>query len=472
LLVRREDDLSPIAQCEILYFTGSEEARYKGAFRHDGFDLEVLRREGRHAVTGTDGRVRLACESGDVVVLAVSPTHFGGDRFDFTAEDKQLSTLDCKRISFVRVQVLDGAEHACAGVRVVARRGESDFEFPLSVVTRAPDGAGNLGPLWVEDGSATVAIDGLFQEAVETKFELSAPPVEPIRLTLPAHGSVEVRLRYPDGKPYAGTAIVLLETSRETLRSSGNGQRHVAIGEGRATFAHVGLGLELRAKVRLGEREAEVEAVGAGPRSEKENAVIDVKLDPAHLVVTGRLVDGAGVALRNHQFELHGDVRGTGSARSVVAAIESDDVGRFAFTRENFVEPGERAVFVLFDTSEERPIGCIGELDAVPGTNSVGTLTMQPPELLARGTVIDEGGASAEARNVELVQSDRPFGVGWAIPTRSARGGAFELRGWSNEETLTILAGNRGARVRQPITVVRGATDVVLPLGLAGREKK
>ena len=139
----------------------------------------------------------------------------------------------------------------------------------------------------LEDGSATVWIDGLFHDAAGTKFELSAPPAELIRLRLPAHGSVEVRLRYSDGKPYAGTASIELDALDETIAFAGDSRRQVAIGESRAKFALVGLGYELRATARLGEREAEVEVVGPGPRAAGESAILDLTLDPAQVVGDG-----------------------------------------------------------------------------------------------------------------------------------------------------------------------------------------
>jgi len=473
VLVRHEGNQEPVADCEFFYFENSAEREHQldyFALRR-GLDALELGRLGRRARTDAEGHATLACEPGKLVGVAVAPGFwgYGQVRVARPAGEKLPATLivECVPAAYLRVQVVDAASTPQHGVVVrMEREDPAYFEFAMcSATTRGPDGIAELGPLEGPPATWKLFIDGAFPESEVVELDLRSPPAEPVRLVLPGHGQVEVRLAYPGGVPFAGGAGV-------DLGPLGGRSAHegVDIGAGRVRFERVGLGLTLRAHVYVpGLWELNRDVEFAGPRNAGETVVCEVELDPAQPCLVGRAVDPDGRPLRFHDLELKLAFEGPVLHPELELTTSTDTAGRFAVSLAARTVSKVHTMLFVRDRSEERPLAAWRELDLGPRTNDVGTWKLLAPELLAGGTTVGLGGAAVGSRSVELVTPERRLGLGFALSCTSDEQGRFELLGWCTEPTVKILAGVRGARLRDPITVAKGRTDVPLRLAAAAQ---
>src|SRR5690349_14900265 len=121
LLIRRRDDETPIPRCELLYLDGDEELQteIRSLVLRKGLDLAEVRRTMARTTSDEQGRVRLRCEAGTLIVLALSPTHWGDDVLEVEANGDRRLTIDCDPMQLVRARVVDPAGRPRAGVRVL-----------------------------------------------------------------------------------------------------------------------------------------------------------------------------------------------------------------------------------------------------------------------------------------------------------------------------------------------------------------
>jgi hypothetical protein len=471
VLVRRRQSLAPIPGAELVILDGEQSnSIFQRIVMRTGFDWTELRRAGRRAFADDHGRARLDCEPGPLILLALSSTDSGEDRYEIEPGTAEELTLDCDPMCFVRAQVFDSSGAAAGGVPVrLVQKDSRSTERCFSARTRAADGIAELGPI-VQKSVWKLRVLGAFPALASVEVDTHAPPLAPIRLELPACGSLEVRLNYPGGARYAGDADIQLEPVDETIVFADRLRAWAAAGSASALFDHVGLGLDLRARVSIPGLSGSFATLGPGPKTEGERAVLALELEPAYTSFFGRLVDPEQTVIQG-EIECIGAIQEGRGCTQFTQVVCIYDGGNFSLTLETRVVERASCTLLLHSRSERRPLGAVHSIVLTPGSHSLGTWVLEEPSLLASGRVVDSMGVLAPGMNVELVESDLPLGIGWALPSRSDDDGRFDLRGWSSESNLSILAGVRGAAVRQPILVARGATDVMLPLARPKSQK-
>ncbi|HTF90083.1 MAG TPA: hypothetical protein VK843_16835 [Planctomycetota bacterium] len=471
ILVLRKTEQSPITGCEVLYFEGADfETSLVQRMFGRGFNLAEMRLVGRRAITDDSGRVRILVEAGRLVTMAITPQESGGEDFDVVPGQNESRTIHCEPAVFVRAQVIDSSGKPRSGVDLsINRKVQRVLDFGFSATTSGREGIAELGPLKANDGEYVVSLTGAFPESLRVVVDLSSLPKEPIQLVLPAQGSIEVRVLNPDGSRFEGEAEVSLESAQDRVALENNPSESISIGSGVAVFKCVGLGLSLNARVTIPWLEPDLEVRGQGPQVGGTRVVLEARLAVTHATLTGRAESEQG-PLKFHELECVGAVQGTWGSRQFQLNVITDESGKFALTLKDELPGDGEGTLLVRDIDEKRPLGAVRSIEVKRAGNPLGLWLLQEPRLLASGRVVDENGQPVP-RAVELVDPARALGIGRALLCDSDDLGAFELRGWSNELTINILAGSRGAAVRQPITVAQGATDVVLPIGQRKRAK-
>ncbi len=474
VLVRVGEDGTPIPRCEVLYCDADSEARVEIEFLLEpgGLDLEVIRRVASRTFTDDRGIARLSCGTDDVYALAVSDAYTGDASFSVQAGEQTPRVIDCVAATFHWIEVVDPRGRPQAGIPVVVvrkERGWLDFEMPMVSTTSGAQGIAKVGPFAMKDGGTknntfVAHIAGHFDSGASVEFELGAPPEAPIRIVLPDHGSVEVRIVHADGSAFSGAGGVELhridEDSDVELGSPKLLMPHSSV----AVFPHVGLGMALEATLEIPGCKAKHSVRGAGPVSFGEQAVLQLVIPDDVLTLVMRALDQEQRPVRFRELHFIGAVELDGTTLQYERDATSDGLGNVSISLEMFPFVRGLSTVLLLSKRESGSLGRIESVTLGPGSNDLGTWTLGPAKLLANGRVVEAGGADAAPdASVELVNPERLLGIGWAEPSRSGEGGAFTLRGWSSEETISILAGFPGARRREPILVKRGATDVVLP---------
>ncbi len=465
ILVRTEEDAVPMAHCEVLYIDAGGEAEFEMSqlIKRRGLDMGEIRRVGNHALTDDAGRVRLPCTGSRIYAMALSETRAGLESFD-TDPATQGRVIDCSPICFVRAQVVDVHGRPQRGIPVcVTRKHAGLFEVDSTGTTRGADAIAELGPIENDENEVLVLrIAGVLCAGAEVEVEPKSLPRQPIRLVLPAHGSLEVRLVEADGTRFAGEAEVELGACDGADDSVPARSERVTIRSGSALFENVGLGLELQAAVSIPGHDLTYAVRGPGPRSEGEKALLELRLGSSSLTLTGRALDVEHRPMRFRELRLVGAIERPQGALQFSRQAGSDAVGNFAVQFDNCELERGMATLLIVHESEPHALGAVKSLAVQRGSNELGAWILAPAELLASGRVVDSFGAFSPGAHIELVNPERALGIGWAEPAQSDEQARFELRGWSSETTLSILAGARGAKQREPIAVAKGSTDVLL----------
>lgn len=494
ILVRRAGEEAPIPGAELLCFEDLETSEHEleALIFGRGFDGTAFGRLAIRAHADDQGRAEIACVPGKLVVLAIGDDYFGMDGAAVAAPsaagaaEPASVVVDCKRTSSLRVQVVDASGRPCPGVRVLAEKVRREmFELSnVSAVTVGAEATAVLRPLADPESSWSVSIDGLYPRAEAVLVDLASPPPQPIRLVLSEHGAVEVRIAHADGLPYLGSVRVELTPLDEPATAavtSGSGREFAAaqqpalmqrieLGAGRTRFEHVGLGRRLRARLDFGiPGDAPSLREFDGPTTPGEVVEIDLAVDPAFPTLVGRLLDPEGRPLRHAGFELRLAYEGPVTDPEAALGVATDAVGRFGVRLYQRVQHPLRTLAFARTRDDRAPLGAFRAFELVPGTNDLGDWRLAPPELLASGTTIGLVGEPVGSRSVEFVDPERRPSLGHGLECVSDEQGRFELFGWTTEPHIELLAGVRGARLRQPIRVPKGTRDVLLPLPAASQ---
>lgn len=253
----------------------------------------------------------------------------------------------------------------------------------------------------LEQGEAFVQLGVPLREAVFAR--VNAVRDGPIELVSPALGAVEVRLTVggAEAQEAAPVTIGIRDGLREELAhevqltSILEGLAH----DGRATFAHVGLGLELFAMVTPMQR-PETGNEFAGPARAGEVVVLAFELAERSVRLTGRLLGADHAALGEVEAELRLNWPGGSWGRRVL----TDPEGAF------FVDYPEQV-----DTTESLAVAVLAPARSAhaatfpvrlrPGDNDLGELVLAPLPLLVSGRVRDEAGNVLKGLVVEAWKS-------------------------------------------------------------------
>jgi len=300
-----------------------------------------------------------------------------------------------------------------------------------------------------------LSVDLPLRESAGTVVQHEPPRGEAVRLRLPSMGSVEVRVLEADGSPAEdGTLVELKGSGRQTQRDTA---------DGRASFEHVGLGLELELTADRAAVSERAHAFFAGPRSPGERVTRTVQLAVERTVLTFRAVDELGQAIHG-ELQVFVGIQSLALGTGEESTVSTDAQGRFQIEVQPLVEGDRRELEVT-----SRHGALVGRVDLgrafPPGQIDMGDIVLAAPPLIAAGRVVDEAGqavaraqvsaAAVPGEGAEGRELD-PFG---RLEVTSDVEGAFALRGSVNARRVRLLLAHSQLGA-EPCDVLVGSSGI------------
>lgn len=324
-----------------------EARRPRGGAREDLWDVdETLRQYGFSAQSDARGDVRCARARGLASFLAEDATRWASKlhvRLESVDDvELALSSDDC-----VRVQVVDADDHPIPDVAVAfGARGFNVGQQSRRGVTRAPDGIALITDLGRymrmfsadrRDWSVSLLVPCLLlpSELVDPQRPLS----DPIRLRLPATGSMAFSFVGRDGEPCRDEFRVLLQAlPRRNATTQGWTTcfaREMPVSGGRLVLPYVGVGLELMLDGDVANEPILSATPLEGPMhfGERIEQTLKVEVGPIHFL--GRAVDSHGDPVAGANVDVVGGSAPSSASWAVVEkpAVKTDADGRFDVVR-------------------------------------------------------------------------------------------------------------------------------------------
>ncbi|MBI1383135.1 MAG: hypothetical protein GC161_18860 [Planctomycetaceae bacterium] len=294
-------------------------------------------------------------------------------------------------------------------------------------------------------------------------------------LRLPPMGSVAVELAPGDHAQVHDFAAVSLSVQGvsnppiATLRRNMDG--------GRTRFAHVGLGLQLSAKISVFNDYGPF--VFAGPTKPGQEVRFVMPEALGQRVLAFELVDEAGAPIADTWVRV---VQRHGRGAFGVTQL-TDGSGRLRVecgnpmstaTALEIVAPGQEREGLLVRSLEAKvDLGPEGPFPMDAAFHDAGVLVLRQLPLLAVGRVVDGSGAAIPGATVEVTAgADQPtlsmIQRFQRAVTQSNGRGEFLLEGTSPGPDAKLFASAKGFGFAEPQPLVVGARDVVLVLGSTG----
>jgi hypothetical protein len=413
---------------------------------------------------------------------------------------EQAKAPAARRPDEMSVRVVDASGRALAGIDLVV---DYDQGHARLHGTTSPQNGGPPHARFEHDdvmragGSATRAFVRAhlpILPQVEAAFSAFDPPHEPITLTLPETGTVEVLIEDVDGEPYQDPAWIALDLEpRGERRVSDPRREHLGwvsspSKDGRVRFEHVSPGLDVELTVRFVLGTDSLRVVAPGPAVPGATAIVRVPVGRDHPILSLRVLDVHGEPVRKRMLaaSVSEIVQGATHSQSEMK-FETDEDGHVRVLSSQELTKAESAVvFRLYH--EEPSLGATGHVveqsasltvsgPFVPGIRDCGDVALRPFAELAAGRVIDAQGDPVEGAEVRFVYVEpseprwgpvqqRPWGV-----TKSGVDGAFHISGPHDVVWLQAWA-SKGTRESAPRAVQAGTMELVLRFlgesGLAG----
>lgn len=292
-------------------------------------------------------------------------------------------------------------------------------------------------------------------------------------LTLPKLGRVEVAVRARDGRPLAADGVVLARPEDLATwggpKSEASVWRPDSVERGLAVFEGVGLGVDVCACVEGLGRER-VHVLGRSSEAPDGVARIELVVDEPWPVLTGRLLDVAGRPLCDVEASWRAPAGGGCVLYLGADSFRTDVNGRFRLLHRGSLEISELWARDVRVEWLDRDGVRHGLRPALPkrlsdGENELGDLRFAPTRVVARGVVLDAGGAAiADEGTTPWFTPIDGHDSGFASSTDVHRkpGGEFEVfseclaehwrvqtraPGFEETETLEFDAGANGLRV-------------------------
>jgi hypothetical protein len=473
VLVREKASGAPVPDAEVFFFASENamETQLMMLMDERGFGLELLRRTADKSRTGADGRARLRCRPGELALVAASASMWGGQTFTVGASQTEPLAIDVQPMAFVHAQVVDETGHPLSGIPVWMRKKVPGFlSFRFGAFTSGREGLAELGPLDTDTEERElwlVGIEGALPGKAIAQLDIREPPKDPIQLVLPAHGSLEVRISCPDGKPFAGPAEMELSWMSEDEECAQTVHVSVSPGSGAGLYERVGIDLGVKVVANIPGISHTFEASGWGPRHAGEKAVLSIKLERALSVLVGRVVDDHDEPVRNREIALAGLVQST-----LPSSFEDDDAstdagGNFALAVDCGDTAGEAGSLLLRTKSGEPELGGVVGMQVSAGRNDLGRIVLAPARTIATGVVVDENNAPVSQASVVLMMPGKESSdtaLGWALAVQSDAQGRFDLRGWAGDGLVRLRANHQRRARGGSIEVPLGSQGVRLPI--------
>lgn len=429
--------------------TGTADAQGRLAVPFAGSVLEFAARTGDAAATG---RI-------DARAAPPADGPFPGEHVVVLRQDRVLR---------YRVVDPDGLPIADLPVRarleqpVVGPPGADDLVLPRT----GEDGTGvwRRAQLALRSGAARLWLFAAVVGAPEagTLVELEPWPTATIEIVAPYLGSIEVALRWPDGRPWRLPAE---HPCRVAVRHEGR----VRAGVGRTTAVPGEDGVAVVAPVACGTRyridagSAFPRPVVDGPAKPGDTVRVDLRLPAGAIVVAGRLVDARRAPVSGG-VQLTATSDGASMYREPLAPFPD---GRFAAALPDGFGEEARLVFRRPDGGREpggeEAVVEPGQLQ--PGTNELGDVVLASAPVLCAGRVVDVLGQPSPAVTLmleELSASARVIDLG--VPVSAD--GRFCVRAQAMAPLYRLSVFDNATAV--PVEFAPGAMQLELVVGAAG----
>jgi hypothetical protein len=266
------------------------------------------------------------------------------------------------------------------------------------------------------------------------------PPRAPLVLHLPPTGSVEVAI---DGDyALAEGAEVRLRSFADLAKGANTAPMAVAnTAKGRATFALIGLGLQLEAEAtRKGQNEPS-RVVFDGPRSAGQLVFARLSLLPkGATMIVARIEDESGQLCRDAKIDYTIDSRSVQNTTSSNSAVTTGDDGVLRLVLDDHLGPdAERTLSLAMSTASGEVQSCrIALPRPLPeGVHDLGAQRLGRPPLVCAGTILDAQGKPVVGAKV-FVQSPKPV----RDPTQSEWRDEHNLEGASTALGLFAIRGS------------------------------
>jgi hypothetical protein len=387
------------------------------------------------------------------------------------------------------VQVVDAEGQPVAGVPVGIRNPSARHADPdsFTVSTEGPNGIAHVAhlqsrlygkspPTAVLAHVATIGFDALGETV-----EFANLPAQPVKLVLPACGSVVVRMHDSEGHGIS-TEFLNLASSSEleeggTISFGARAFEPSIIEQGRAVYPFVPIGLEIC--VDAFSHGLMAHAKGAGPKISREQVTIDLDLGPARPVLTGRLLDEAGSTVANCEIQFQFEGKGEhGATMSETYPSRTDDDGGFRATMGLAPSPEIAGTLTVrpdcagYGNGEEVRITLDARIHA--GENDFGDLIVHAAQILVRGRVIDDLGLPVALALIggEVLESSAgkaQWRSSSALGTNSMSDGTFSVNGTAPAGRMRFFAQSSGYVEGERIEASAGASDVTIVMTRASR---
>lgn len=460
----------------------------------------MLEAFGENYPTDASGRARIPLPRNHGFLAATTEDLFGLSEWDPGAQSGNADATLRLRVdpsASVRVEVVDGAGQPLAGVPVAIRLGDVGFSFDLLRERTGSDGrahfmhaAAFLGEMMPEGfGGFQVALATPLPEPVFAPCDLQEPPQEPLRLVMPDHGAVEVRVIHADGRaPEDGQLVFLAAEAEEDeydFLPAGmpvSGAAAVGLVGGVARFDYVGLGLQLAASTRFPGAPSLTETAEPGPGHAGELRAFELVEVLDYPILIGRLLDETGAALSGRSIVLEledGNRSDFFDPFSPGEESETDAAGAFrlALSAEHMQALPQRAAFRI-DGGDGAP--AMQAEFTLPrlrvGENDLGELQAVAAPLLASGRVVGADGAPLADASVTPMSwyswdEDDPthgdWNQDWERRIECETDGRFVLHGAADPHGLRLQVEAIGFIARE-VELPPGTEDCEIRLDVAG----
>lgn len=421
---------------------------------------------GERFVADGDGRVRVPSAENGARVHVIAGALVGD------AEVSPLAKGDLKvlvsRVDTTHVRVLDAHGEAMRELRVMLRMRGRAFDRILDESSTTNDGRVALQhyPQLRPPGSSLyVEVDFVSAERMLVSVERESSPADPIVVRLPAVGSVRVAIFGAHGIDTDANGKVWLSAEQSGMDRSAASQS-LALRDGVARAASIGLGAQLSALVSIDSPPWSVTVRGPGPVRAGEEALLALRLED-FTWIRFRMLDTDGIPIRRSSV---GVQLVSGKAQRS-ARFPSDAAGNVRIPLTDAWSAGDARYAqinvgglgqALVDLAREFP----------PGTTDLGDVHIGDGPRIAAGRVVDERGEPLSNARVQLVrfdnesQSERLPSAG--LP-RIATGldGTFELIGLADPDVYGLRVTASGyVTARRPL--VLGEQGIVIALAEHG----
>jgi hypothetical protein len=502
VLVRDLESGQPLPGAEVICLDGFASASAADALmREDGFDLEALRRTGSRVTTDDRGRALFSCRPGVVTFIASTATHFGVARARVGPATDRNIEVKVYPYRQLLVQVTDASGNKIGGIEVLlsvhfagefprvkisnridvealrANRAQpsfdsqalSDLTQDLRATTRGSDGIARLGPILdTGDVRCALGLAGVFPDQSRISkpsisVNLAALPTEPVQIVLPTHGSLEVRLVDPSGKPVSCPGTVRIGC-RSTLAESW--QASLTAELGLAKFEQVAIDFDFWVSVVVPGIEQPFAAVAIGPRvaGERATAAVGLPYPPTWFSLRARDVDQMPLSWHDMSYLLVVEEHGT--RREFTGRLTTDSVGAVAFALDSAPLTSSSGLLKLVSGTPGNLLVALAPVEIQRGQNELGAIVLSPAETLAEGVVLDPNGEPCTHAIVSIRHDvgGQELPLDWLTSDACDFAGRFKLQGRSSEAHIRLRAECWMQGAVAELLVTPGAKDVVLQL--------